>query len=101
MQPFSQEFISLAQPYYDIDLRGVTFADNINTGHGMTVAYCDRIFFTKNGNLWVDKNELHLALHELEHLVQCQKRGRSTFLAEYILKGAVDIAKHGDRKSVV
>lgn len=43
--PFSEEFINLAQPYYEVDLRGVTYSDNINTGHGMTVAYCDRIFF--------------------------------------------------------
>lgn len=92
VHPFSPEFINLAQPYYDVDLRGVTFADNINTGHGMTLAYCDRIFFTHSGNLWTDINELHLVLHEIEHLVQCQKRGRRTFLAEYILKGAVDFA---------
>lgn len=93
--PFSEEFINLAQPYYEVDLRGVTYSDNINTGHGMTVAYCDRIFFNHSGNLWNNKNELNLVLHEIEHLVQCQKRGRRTFLAEYILKGAVDIAKNG------
>lgn len=93
--PFSNEFINLAQPYYEIDLRSVTFADDINTGHGMVLAHCDRIFFTKSGNLWTDRNELHLVLHELEHLVQCQKRGRRTFLTEYLLKGAVEITKNG------
>jgi hypothetical protein len=93
VHPLTPEFISLAQPYYSIDLHGVTYADDIDTGHGMVLAYCDRIFFTRSGNLWVDKNELHLVLHELEHLVQCQKRGRSTFLAEYIVKGLVDISQ--------
>jgi hypothetical protein len=76
---FSPQFIALFQPYYSIDLRGVTYAEGINTGHGQAVAYCDRIFFIKPGNLWVDKSELHLTLHEIEHLVQCQQRGRRTF----------------------
>ncbi len=90
--PFSPEFVQLAQPHYDIDLNGITYADDIDTGHGMVLAYCDRVFFTRGGNLWQDKAELHLVLHELEHLVQCQKRGRRTFLSEYILKGVVDFA---------
>ncbi|MEI6572130.1 MAG: hypothetical protein WCO61_01135 [Alphaproteobacteria bacterium] len=89
---FSNEFINLTQPYYDIDLRGVTFSDNINTLHGQAVAICDRIYFTQPGNIWVDKKELWLTLHEMEHLVQCQKRGRQAFLAEYLLKGIVSAA---------
>lgn len=93
VMPFSPEFIQLAQPYYDIDLKSVTWADNIDTGHQMTLAFCDRIFFTNNGNLWIDKKELHLVLHEIEHLVQCQKRGKRTFLAEYVLKAAADVVK--------
>lgn len=91
IKPFSNEFINLAQPYYDIDLKGVTFADDINTIHGMNVALCDRIYFTHSGSIWTDKNELFLTLHELEHLVQCQKRGRQAFLAEYLLKGLVNV----------
>lgn len=95
VQSFSPQWIALTQQYYDVDLRGVTFAENIDTGHGQTVAYCDRIFFTHSGSPWTDKNELFLTLHEMEHLVQCQKRGRRTFLTEYLLKGLVDIGKHG------
>lgn len=96
VQSFSPQWIALTQQYYaDVDLRGVTFAENIDTVHGQTVAYCDRIFFTHSGSPWTDKNELFLTLHEMEHLVQCQKRGRRTFLAEYLLKGLVDIGKHG------
>lgn len=92
---FSSGWVALTQPHFDIDVRAVTYAENINTGHGMTLAYCDRIFFTKTGDPWRDKNELFHTLHEMEHLVQCQKRGRRTFLAEYLLKGLVDMGKHG------
>ncbi len=95
VQSFSPQWIALTQQYYDVDLRGVTFAEDINTGHGQTLAYCDRIFFTHSGSPWTDKDELFLTLHEMEHLVQCQKRGRRTFLAEYLLKGAVEIVKNG------
>lgn len=92
---FSPEFITLAQPYYNIDLKGITWANDINTGHGMTVAYCDRIFFAGHGNLWKDPNELHHVLHELEHTVQCQGRGQRTYLAEYVLKAGLDVVKTG------
>lgn len=95
VQSFSPQWIALTQQHYDIDLRGVTFSENIDTGHGQTLAYCDRIFFTHSGSPWTDKNELFLTLHEMEHLVQCQKRGRRTFLSEYLLKGLVDIGKNG------
>jgi len=91
LHPFSNEFINLTSQYYDIDLHGVTFADDINTLNGMNVALCDRIYFTHSGNVWTDKAELRLTLHELEHLVQCQKRGRQSFLAEYLLKGLVNL----------
>jgi hypothetical protein len=94
-QSFSPEFVSLVQPYYSTDISGITYANDINTGHGMNVAYCDRIFFTGHGSVWVDKNELRLTLHELEHTVQCQKRGKTTFLAEYVLKASADIIKTG------
>lgn len=95
VQSFTPEFINMTQRYYQIDLRGVTYAENIDTGHGQSLAYCDRIFFTHPGNVWEDKNELFLTLHEIEHLVQCQKRGRRTFLSEYLLKGLSDVAKNG------
>jgi hypothetical protein len=89
---FSPQFINLTQQYYDVDLRGVTWAEGIDTHIGSTVAICDRIFFTEvGGNVWQDKNELWLTLHEMEHLGQCQRRGRNVFLAEYILKGLVQI----------
>lgn len=95
VKSFSPEFISMVQPYYDVDLNGLTYADDMNTGHGMTVAYCDRIFFVGHGNVWKDWNELHLALHELEHTVQCKKRGAQAYLAEYILKAGLDAVKTG------
>ncbi|MFK3711819.1 hypothetical protein [Leclercia adecarboxylata] len=92
---FSPEFIALAQPYFNVDLRSITYADDINTGMGMSVSYCDRIFFIGHGNLWQDPAELHLVLHEIEHIVQCQGRGKSTYLAEYILKAGLDVIKNG------
>jgi len=94
--PMSAELIALAQPYYSVDLNGITSAQGIDTGHGQTVAYCDRIFYApKNINVWEKKEDLHLVLHELEHTVQCQRRGKQTYLAEYILKGGLDIIKSG------
>lgn len=95
---FSPEFVALAQPYYSVDLRGITYADDINTGSGMSVSFCDRIFFVGHGNLWQDKNELHHVLHELEHTVQCQRRGKRTYLAEYVLKASLDVVKTGQFK---
>lgn len=92
---FSPEFIELAQPHYSVDLRGITWANDIDTGHGMTVAMCDRIFFSGHGNPWSEKAELHHVLHELEHTVQCQGRGQRTYLAEYILKAGLDVVKTG------
>jgi len=92
---FSPEFIALAQPYFSVDLKGITWANDINTGTGMSVSYCDRIFFAGNGDLWRDQNELHLVLHELEHTVQCQARGKRTYLAEYVLKAGLDVVKNG------
>ncbi|WP_153752953.1 MULTISPECIES: hypothetical protein [unclassified Citrobacter] len=94
-QHFTPEFIALVQPYYEANLSNVTFANNVNTGINNSVSYCDRIFFTTNGNPWADKNELHLTLHELEHVVQCEKRGKDTYLAEYMLKASLDVLKSG------
>lgn len=92
---FSPEFINLAQPYYSVDLARITWANDIDTGTGMSVSYCDRIFFAGHGNLWQDSNELHHVLHELEHTVQCQRRGKRTYLAEYVLKASFDVVKTG------
>jgi len=95
VRAFSPEFIALAQPYFSTDLRGITYADDINTGMGMNVSYCDRIFFIGHGSPWADENELFLMLHELEHTVQCQRRGKSTYLAEYVLKAGMDVLRSG------
>ncbi|MBB3239201.1 hypothetical protein FHW68_000673 [Pseudomonas sp. Tn43] len=95
VKPFSPEFISMVQPYYGVDLNGLTYADDINTGHGMTVSYCDRIFFVGHGNVWQDKSELHHALHELEHSVQCKRRGSQAYLSEYVLKAGLDVVRSG------
>lgn len=95
VKSFPPQLISVVQRYYEVDLRGVTYAEDINTGHGQTLAYCDRIFFTHSVSPMTNRDDLALTLHEMEHLVQCQKRGRTTFLAEYLLKGLVDIARNG------
>lgn len=92
---FSPEFVALAQPYFSVDISKITYANDINTRMNMSVSYCDRIFFIGHGNLWIDKGELFHVLHELEHTVQCQKRGKSTYLAEYVLKAGTDVLKTG------
>ncbi|UST66042.1 hypothetical protein NF673_09920 [Pseudomonas moraviensis] len=96
VRSFSPEFISMVQPYYDVDLSGLTYADDIDTLHGMTVAYCDRIFFVGHGDVWRQKGELYHALHELEHTVQCKKRGAQVYLSEYVLKAGLDVVKKGE-----
>ncbi len=95
VKAFSPEFISMVQPSYGVDLTGLTYVDDVDTGHGMTVSYCDRIFFVGHGNLWQDKNELHHVLHEVEHTVQCKRRGAQAYLSEYILKAGLDVVKTG------
>ncbi|QZP31488.1 hypothetical protein [Pseudomonas sp. DR48] len=93
--PFSNEFIALAQPYYSVDLHSITVSTNIDTGSGMSVSYCDRIFFAGNGSVWEDQAWLNHVLHEIEHTVQCQQRGKRTYLAEYVLKVGLDVLKTG------
>jgi hypothetical protein len=95
VQSFSPDFIRFIQPYYDVNLSDVTYAENIDTGHGMTLAYCDRIFFVPTIDPEQDKDSLKLVLHEMEHIVQCKKRGKRTFLAEYLVKGAVEMVNRG------
>lgn len=93
--PLSKEFIALAQPYYSVDLKSITWAFNIDTGSGMSVSYCDRIFFAGTYSPWESSSNLHHVLHELEHTVQCQARGKRTYLAEYVLKVGMDVLKTG------
>jgi hypothetical protein len=93
--PFSKEFVALAQPYFSVDLGKLTWANDIDTGSGMSVSYCDRIFFANHNSLWNSQSELHHVLHEIEHTVQCQARGKRTYLAEYVLKVGMDVLKTG------
>jgi hypothetical protein len=97
LYPFTDEFINLVQAYYpEINLRNVRFADDINTGHGMTLATCNRIYFAPGmrGSVWRDRSQLRLVLHELEHVVQCQRRGETVYLAEYLVKAGADVVKN-------
>lgn len=92
---FSPEFVSLVQQHFDVNVAQLTFANDIDTLHGQSVSYCDRIFFTGHGNLWKDKDELRHVLHEIEHTIQCQRRGKSAYLAEYVLKATAEVIKNG------
>ncbi|WP_178133967.1 eCIS core domain-containing protein [Vineibacter terrae] len=72
--------------YPEIDLRKVRFAVDINTGHGQAITIGYRIFFPRKIDL-DDRNDVLLMLHELEHVVQYERRGGiRPFLAEYIAK---------------
>lgn len=94
VRPLPSQFIAIVQQHYKVNLNGITYADRIDTKHGMTVAYCDRIFFAKAMS-WRTREDIHHVLHELEHTVQCQGRGKGPYLAEYILKGAAEVIRRG------
>ena len=80
------DFVELAQPYYDVDLSGVSYSTGVDTVHGQAITIGNQIFFPENIDL-DDEDDAELMYHELEHVVQYKNKGGvEPFLAEYIAK---------------
>jgi len=87
-QGIPQELTGRIRPFYpEINLNSVRFATNVNTLHGKAITIGNEIFFPWNLDLYNNANDQKLLFHELEHVVQYQRRGGvRPFLAEYIAK---------------
>ena len=83
--------------YPGLDLSKVRYVEGIDTKHGQAITIGNRIFFPDSIRLTYRSGK-RLMLHELEHVVQYQRRGgEDAFIPEYLLKGAAEII---NRKSV-
>lgn len=77
---------AISSQYPEINLSNVRYATGINTAHGQAITIGNSIFFPGELNLNNAYDQI-LLFHELEHVVQYQRRGGiRQFLAEYIFK---------------
>ncbi|SEP49467.1 protein of unknown function [Methylobacterium sp. ap11] len=92
-----KDFIDAVKSYYlNVNLDNVRYAENIYTIHGQAITIGDEIFIPSNMDLGQPDGK-RLMLHELQHVVQYQRRGGpDPFLAEYIAKS---IGKIAERRS--
>ena len=80
---------AVSKHYPEIDVGSVQYATGVNTIHGDTITWEDRIFTPKKSIDLSITEDASLMLHELKHTVQYKKRGGDqAFLGEYILKAA-------------
>lgn len=89
-------FVAAAQPYFpDVDLAGVRYAEGIQTVHGKHITWGPSIFFT--GPLDLGRREdLHMMLHELEHVRQYQEAGgEEPFLTRYLTDSVKAVVESG------
>jgi hypothetical protein len=91
-----QWLVDGVQRYYpEINLDSVRYAENINTIHNQAITWHYHIFFPINVNFYSTQDVLWM-LHELEHVVQYQRRGgEQAFLSEYIWKTPGKIIETG------
>lgn len=108
LKPLPTWFVQKAQPFYDVDLRRVRYSEGASV-HGPAIAVTDKynIYF-ENHLSFNNSNDLALMLHELEHVVQYDRKGgRSGMLCEYFLKahgnafqhGSIDMERSADNKA--
>lgn len=78
-------FVTAAQPYYPgLDLTRVRYAEGIETVHGNHITWGEHILFVTPMNLGTYE-DVHMMLHELEHVLQYQEAGgEQPFLARYL-----------------
>jgi Domain of unknown function (DUF4157) len=83
------------QAHYSANLSHVAYAEDINTLHGQAITWGNKIFFPKAIDLETN-DDLHWILHELEHVVQYQRKGgEREFLSQYALKSVGKIIERG------
>lgn len=95
-QRLPESFVQAAQRFYAVDLRRVRFATGIDTVHGQAITWGNEIFFPQHRlDLSGSRSDVELMLHELEHVVQYNRRGVDRFLSEYALKAVGKLIQRG------
>jgi hypothetical protein len=85
------------QGQYDFDLGLVSYAEGINTVHGMNITFGYNIFCT--GAVALEQSsasaaDVALILHELEHVSQYRKHGGlAPFLVKYVVNAGAETIK--------
>lgn len=93
-------FVRALQPHYPkANLANVHYAEAINTLHGSSITFENKIYFHRNLDIRKNSNDLWLLLHELEHVRQYSVHGGLIpFLTKYIIQGGIAIASNGSFK---
>jgi hypothetical protein len=89
-------FVATAQVYYPgLDLTQVRYAEEIQTVHGHHITWGPHIFFTSQLDL-SRYEDVHVTLHELEHVRQYQEAGgEGPFLTQYLSDSFQAVAEAG------
>lgn len=89
-------FVAAAQVYYPgVDLRAVRYAESIDTVHGSHITWGSNIFFTTPLDL-SRYEDVHVTLHELEHVRQYQAAGgEEPFLTRYLTDSLQAVVEAG------
>jgi hypothetical protein len=89
-------FVLTVQRHYPgINLDNVRYATNVNTLHGKHITWHNHIFFVTDIDLTRD-SDVTLMLHELEHVLQYERRGgEQPFVGEYVLKSVGKVIQTG------
>lgn len=83
--------------HYDCNLDDIRFGERINTVHGHTMTWGNKIFFTGSGDFYKNETAFSTLLHELEHVVQFGRQGgKSGFLMKYLPQGGAQIPPYVD-----
>lgn len=108
LKPLPHNFISSAQPFYNVDLRNVRYSEGANVVNADALTDKGNIYVRGRIN-WNNPSNIYLMLHELEHVVQYSQRGggRSRLQCEYALKSigngfqhdSIDMERAADRKA--
>ncbi len=78
--------------YPEIDLNSIRYATSVDTIHGSAISLCRYIYFP-SGLVLSDRTDRTWMLHELEHSVQCaRKGGEDNYLSEYMAHSVGTIA---------
>ena len=89
-----EDIIVAAQRYYEVSLNDVYYAENIDTIHGAAVAWHNSLFFPRSVDFY-EWSDLRWLLHELEHVVQYERRGgEQEFLSEYVMRIPLEIIEN-------
>ena len=94
--PLPEWFRAAAQPYFPgVDLAQVRYATEVGTVHGHHITWGQTIFFTTPLDLGLYE-DVHVMLHELEHVRQYgEAGGEEPFLTRYLTDSLQAVAQAG------